>query len=85
MKRSKMKEVVLIKNKMYVYIAPDEIYIRIDKVRKDDKAKIHKIKKLIIIQYIRNLFKKIPIQKTKCKIIKFKKVNLNKRSKNKKQ
>ena len=75
MKFSKLKEVVLVKDKVYLYITPDDVYIRIDKIEGDNKLKIHKIKKLVLVQFIRNLFKKVSIKKYRNKVLNFKNVD----------
>lgn len=59
MKHSKLKEVLLIKDKVYLYIAPEDIYLRIDKIEQHSGIKVHRIVSLPIIQLLRNFYKKI--------------------------
>lgn len=83
MKSSKYKELILLENKIYLYISSDDIYLRIDKVKRDSngsKVKVHKIKKLTFMEPIRNFFRKIPIKKHQGKVIKFRKIDKNKRN-----
>lgn len=59
MKHSKLKEVLLIKDKVYLYITPKDIYLRIDKIERRSGIKVYRIINLPRIQLLRNFFKKI--------------------------
>lgn len=83
MKHSKLKEVLLIKDKVYLYIAPKDIYLRIDKIERRSGIKIHRIKHLFIIQLIRNFIKKIRAYIYLLDIEDVKSSNKNKYSNNK--
>lgn len=58
MKKSKIKKIVLIQNKIFLYIIHDDIYIKINSLEKRKKIKFYKIKKIHIVEYIIRFIKK---------------------------
>lgn len=64
MKNSKIKKIMIIKNKIFLYLLHDDIYLKINIVTRNKKVKLYKIQKMyflkklvLIVRKIKNMIK----------------------------